>query len=250
MDAIEILGGLLGRKTSDGSSKGGKILKDILFGGAKKPEPQAQSPGYSPGGRSPEPRDINSQAKELEDLLNVAKNRGSGRTVPAQPHTHQHSSPHSQPQYPYAEKPDPRFETTRTVPAPRNAPAPTRSPAPPQNQNDQALIMIRAMINAAKADGEVSREEQQAIIEQLGSQNQEAIDFLRREFSTPLDVRGFAWSVPQGLEQQVYSISLLGAELNTEAEANYLLDLAHGLRISPDLRRQIHQHYGAPQIEG
>ncbi len=249
MDAIEILGGLLGGKTSEGSSMGGKILKDILFGGSKKPEPQAQSPGYSTGGRSLGPKDINSQAKELEDLLIVAKNRGSGRTVPAQPNT-QHPLPQSQTQYPYAEKPDPRYETTRTIPTPRTAPAPTRCPAPTQNQNDQALIMIRAMINAAKADGEVSREEQQTIIEQLGSPSQEAIDFLRHEFSTPLDVRSFAWSVPQGMEQQVYSMSLLGAELNTEAESHYLLDLAHGLRITPEVRRQIHQHYGAPQIEG
>jgi uncharacterized membrane protein YebE (DUF533 family) len=109
--------------------------------------------------------------------------------------------------------------------------------------------MIRAMVNAAKADGEITPDEQQTMLEQVGK-SQEAVDFLRREISRPLNVREFAWSVPLGMEQQVYTMSLIGMNLDTQAEADYLLELAHGLRIGPELRRQIHAHYGAPEIEG
>ena len=71
------------------------------------------------------------------------------------------------------------------------------SPGVDQRQaNDQATIMIRAMVNAAKADGRVDKEEQQKIMGKLGSVTQDEIDFVNNELSQPLDVEGFARSVP------------------------------------------------------
>jgi uncharacterized membrane protein YebE (DUF533 family) len=104
------------------------------------------------------------------------------------------------------------------------------------------------MINAAKADGQVSPQEQQAVISRISNPSRETINFLQREFSTPLDVREFAWSIPIGMEQKVYLVSLAAIELDTAAEANYLRDLAHGLRLTPQTCNALHQQYDAPLL--
>jgi len=103
------------------------------------------------------------------------------------------------------------------------------------------------MINAAKADGKLDNQEQQAILSRVPN-DQETINFLRQEFARPLDVREFAWSVPLGMEVQVYTMSLASIQVDTRAEAQYLQELAHALRLDPDLCNQIHARYGAPPL--
>ena len=124
--------------------------------------------------------------------------------------------------------------------------------APPEQQaaaNDQATVMIRAMVNAAKSDGRVDESEQQNILSKLGSDISEAeIDFLKKEFAAPLDVAGFASSVPQGLEQQVYFLSLTSIELDTQNEAQYLGQLAQAMKLDPAVCNQIHDQVKAPRI--
>jgi uncharacterized membrane protein YebE (DUF533 family) len=126
--------------------------------------------------------------------------------------------------------------------------------APPEQvaqANDQAVLMIRAMVNAAKSDGRIDQTEQENIISKLGADvSQSEADFLRQEFAAPLDVAGFARSIPNGLEQQVYALSLTSIELDTQNEAQYLGQLAQGLNIDPAVCNQIHDHLGAPKIFG
>jgi uncharacterized membrane protein YebE (DUF533 family) len=114
--------------------------------------------------------------------------------------------------------------------------------------NDRAMVMIRAMINATKADGRVTQDEQQRIIEQIGDNSPETRELLRREFAEPFDVKAFVWSVPSGMEQQVYMVSLAAIELDTQQEAQYLQELAHGLRLAPEVVDQLHDRMGAPRI--
>ena len=124
-------------------------------------------------------------------------------------------------------------------------------PAEIQEANDQAVLMIRAMVNAAKSDGRIDETEQQNIISKLGDDvSQSEIDFLKREFAAPLDVEGFARSVPNGLEQQIYALSLTSIELDTQKEAQYLGQLAQGLNIDANTCNQIHDQLNAPKIFG
>ncbi len=113
--------------------------------------------------------------------------------------------------------------------------------------DDEAIVLIRALINAAKADGRIDANEQQAILSQVPNDAQ-TIHFLKQEFAKPLDVREFAWSVPLGMEVKVYTMSLAGMQLDTNTEARYLQELAHGLRMDPDLCRQIHAKYGLGDV--
>ena len=71
------------------------------------------------------------------------------------------------------------------------------------------------------------------------------INFIRAEFAKPLDLRAFAWSIPLGLEEKIYALSLSVMEVDTREESGYLSELAHGLRLSPEICRQLHQQLGA-----
>ncbi|MEW4490182.1 DUF533 domain-containing protein [Thalassoglobus sp. JC818] len=224
MDAIDILGGLL-KKKSSGSGSGADILKD-MFGRGSRSQPQAKTPQR----RTTE--SIEDQAKDLEDMLNVAHGRTSGGGGTSS------RGPTPQPQ-----------STSRTQiepggPLSPDVGSPSWGGEDRIDEQKRAMALIQAMVNAAKSDGQISREEQQSILSHLDRPDQETIDFLRSEFNKPLDVRDFAWSVPIGLEQEVYSLSLIVVDLVSEQESNYLRELAHGLRLSAStceqIRRQIH----------
>lgn len=118
-------------------------------------------------------------------------------------------------------------------------------------QNEQAVLMIRAMVNAAKSDGRVDSTEQEKIVGNLGDDvSEKEVEFLKSEFSAPLDVEGFAASVPRGMEQDIYFISLTSIDLDTQNEANYLGQLAKGLKLDPAWCNEVHDKVGAPKIFG
>jgi uncharacterized membrane protein YebE (DUF533 family) len=112
----------------------------------------------------------------------------------------------------------------------------------------QAEVLVKAMINSAKSDGHVDDAEQQKIIGQLGDVTQDEVDFVRNELAAPLDVQGFVQSVPRGMEQQVYTMSLMGIDLDTQQEAQYLHQLAQGLGMNAETCNAIHEKLGAPKI--
>ncbi|MEH6456438.1 MAG: DUF533 domain-containing protein [Cocleimonas sp.] len=114
--------------------------------------------------------------------------------------------------------------------------------------SDQATLVIRAMINAAKSDGSIDDAEQEKVVGKLGDVSQAEADFVRNEFRQPLDVDAFVRSIPRGMEQQIYAVSLMAIDLDTNKEAHYLDSLAKGLNIQPQLANQIHEQLGAPSI--
>ncbi len=118
----------------------------------------------------------------------------------------------------------------------------------PKQANDQATLIIRAMINAAKSDGKFDEAEQKALVSKLGDLTQDEIDFIQSEFRKPLDVQAFANDVPRGMEHQIYALSLSAINLDENSEAQYLGQLAQALRIQPDEANQIHAQLGAPKI--
>lgn len=119
---------------------------------------------------------------------------------------------------------------------------------PSREQEVAAALMLKAMIQAAKADGDIDRDEEARLMENLGDVSAEERDFVNRELRAPVDVRGLARQVPAGLEEQVYLMSLMGIDLDNRREAEYL----HELALELDLDRQgvnaIHEHLGVPTL--
>lgn len=116
------------------------------------------------------------------------------------------------------------------------------------DQEAQAELMLRAMINACKADGQIDAEEQRKLTEHLGDVSAEEEQLVRQELTSPLDLQGLINRVPQGMEQQVYLMSLLAIDLDHQAEAQYLDQLARGMNISQQEVNAIHGQVGVPAL--
>jgi len=119
----------------------------------------------------------------------------------------------------------------------------------PEQANEQAAIMIRAMIVAAKADGRVDDEEQRHIIDGLGDDiTPEEVAFVQDELAAPVDIDAFVRSVPRGMEAQVYLASLMAIDLDTSPEARYLHELAQGMGLNPSEVNGLHEQLQVPKL--
>jgi hypothetical protein len=239
MNPFDILTEIIKSGNSQGRGGGGnprpEIVRDILVGGPSQGGGRAQFPGvFREGSGSGNGRP---SAKDIEDMLGV------GRSSPSQP-TQPAPAPAPAPTSRRVETPAPRsggvpqgdiFGQEPTKPAVEESAA---------SEREQVIVLIRAMIHAAKADGRIDAQEQQAILERIGNTNQETINFLRQEFANATNARDFAWSVPLGMEAAVYAASISSITIDQQAEVDYLKELAHGLRLSPKICNQIHQQYG------
>lgn len=120
--------------------------------------------------------------------------------------------------------------------------------APRINQNQQSEVYIRAMIQAGMADGRLDEQEQQAIVGKIGRMGQAEADFVRAEMAKGSDVNAFIQTVPRGIEEEVYTVSLMAIQLDNKTEAQYLDSLAKGLRVTQQQANAIHDKLGVQRL--
>ena len=123
---------------------------------------------------------------------------------------------------------------------------PKISPTP--EQDDVAGLMLRAMLQAAKCDGRIDEGEKKKILEALGDASREDMAFVNRELSSPVDVQALAKQVPKGLENQIYAVSVMGIDLDSQHEAEYLAALGTALGMEPREANAIHAKLGIPAL--
>ncbi len=116
------------------------------------------------------------------------------------------------------------------------------------SEEEKAKVLLYAMLNAAKSDGQIDANEQKTLLEHIGDATPEEIEIVKEAMNSPLDVEAFIKSVPEGMEEQVYLMSLMAIELDDQKEAQYLDALGRGLGISRDQANLIHQKVGAPVL--
>lgn len=115
---------------------------------------------------------------------------------------------------------------------------------------EQAKLMLRAMIQAAKADGELDAHEKETILGELGDDiSDEERAFVQEQLEAPIDVMGLAAESGAPLKTQIYATSLAAIRLDNQREASYLHQLATALGLSDAERDQIHTYMGAPKIQ-
>ncbi len=119
-------------------------------------------------------------------------------------------------------------------------------PAP--EQEAAAALMLRAMIQAAKADGKVDEGERKKLLDNLHDATETEMNFVKAELAAPVSIDGLVSQVPKGLEQQVYTMSVMAIQLDNQTEAQYLHQLAQGLGLSPQQVNAIHGHLGMPGL--
>jgi uncharacterized membrane protein YebE (DUF533 family) len=119
---------------------------------------------------------------------------------------------------------------------------------PTRDEEDLAAVLLRAMIQAAKADGRIDADEKSRLLERLGDVSQEELDFVNEELKRDVSPDDLASSVPAGAEQQVYMLSAMAIDLDENSEARYLHDLARGLQLNEATVNAIHDRLGLPRI--
>jgi uncharacterized membrane protein YebE (DUF533 family) len=118
------------------------------------------------------------------------------------------------------------------------------------DEQGRAMLMIRAMISAAKADGEIDPQEQQRIVGRLeeAGADPEAQAFVREEMARPVDLQAIVSAVDSPHTAiEAYAASLFAIEVDTPAEVAYMRQLAQGLGLNPTLVRELHASLEAPK---
>lgn len=119
---------------------------------------------------------------------------------------------------------------------------------PSRDQEAAAALMLSAMIQAAKSDGTFDEGERDKLLSRLGDVDAQEAAFVNEQLQAPVDVDGLVAQTPKGLEAQVYAMSLLGIDLDTQQEAQHLHKLAQGFGMDPKSVNAIHDQMGVPSL--
>ncbi len=109
---------------------------------------------------------------------------------------------------------------------------------------ENAKLMIRAMIQAAKSDGEIDAEERTKIMDHLGDASPEELAFIEAELDAPVDAMALANDTSQQMAAQVYATALMTIRVDSLKEAEYINQLADGLGLSDETRDRVHAAMG------
>lgn len=117
------------------------------------------------------------------------------------------------------------------------------TPPTQAQQNSDAEIILTAMIDAAKADGQVDSDELGRIMNTMKSSGigQEGMNYVIQKLQGPMETSKIVAAVNgrPDLAAQVYSASLMAIDVDTEAERRYLDRLAQAMGLSQSVVQNI-----------
>ena len=119
---------------------------------------------------------------------------------------------------------------------------------PSQDQEAAAALMLTAMIQAAKSDGNFGAAERDKLLGKLGDVDAQEAAFVNAQLKAPVDVDALVDQTPNGMGAQIYAMSLLGIDLDTQDEAQYLHKLAKAYGMKPAEVNDIHDQMGVPSL--
>lgn len=134
---------------------------------------------------------------------------------------------------------------------PEEVPVGLHEPETPEEKKaleHDAGLVLKAMINATKADGKIDEQEMTRIIGKLGEMgiDSEAKEFVTAEMRKPIDTDALvnAAAGQPALGAQLYAASLLAIEVDTPAEQAYMKNLAERLGLNPETVAVLEQAIG------
>ncbi len=98
------------------------------------------------------------------------------------------------------------------------------------------------------SDGRIDPQEKDKLLKHLGDLGREELDFVNAELAKPMDVNALVRNVPKGSEGQVYMMSLMGIDLDSNHEARYLHELSQALGLTPQQVNAMHDRLGEPRL--
>lgn len=116
-----------------------------------------------------------------------------------------------------------------------------------QQLHDIATLTVRAMINAAKADGRIDEQEAQRLVGKMQEDGvtDEERNFVMAEMRKPMETDAFVRAVPnQQVAAQIYAASLMAIQVDKDAERRYLQELSNQLGLQQPVVAYLHQAVG------
>jgi len=170
----------------------------------------------------------------VEHFMNKPQSAGAPGPAPGGPPPMPGSAPPPPPvsSGPAAAPPPPPPSPMPGQSAPAGSPPSTAIAA----DNAAAVLLIRAMIAAANADGVIDEQERNAILGRLRTVDlsPEEQAFITQELFSPADLETIASQVHSAeLARQVYTVSLMAIEVDTDKERQYMETLAGRLGLDP-----------------
>lgn len=107
-----------------------------------------------------------------------------------------------------------------------------------------ARLMIRAMIQAARADGVIDERERSIIMEHLKDASAEERAFVEEQMSAPVDALALARETGDAAKSQVYSAAAMTVRTEGQAETAFLASLARGMGLDAATVAGIHLSLG------
>jgi len=161
-------------------------------------------------------------------------------------------APSSVPPPPVLPPPPPSASTGvwsgRTPPPP---PPPASGAAPTGQSGHTPLLLLRAMIAAASADGVIDDNERRKVFEKIASAGLTPDEraFLERELDAPVDIEQIvSGAKASGTAAEVYTVSLLAMDVDTPAEVDHLKRLASRLGLDASAIARCHEQVGVPLL--
>jgi len=115
------------------------------------------------------------------------------------------------------------------------------------------MLLLRAMIAAAKADGHIDAQEQSRIEAEIGKMGLVDVDaeFLKNEIRQSPDVNALAATVPnREAAAEVYLISRIIVDVQNDMEKSYLRELASKLGLKDEEVDSLESHIGKDDVPG
>lgn len=122
------------------------------------------------------------------------------------------------------------------------------NPADEPDEDEIAKLMLRAMTQAARADGDLDQGEKAKLSALLADSDPGTVETLQNILSAPVSAADLAADTPKGLETQVYTMSVNAITPDNQAEAQYLHELASALEIAPQTANAIHDSLNATRL--
>ena len=221
-----------------------------LLGGAAQPQRRRRSASATSllTGRSAEARAARAIGALAVGAISAWMQK-SGQAAPEPvPRPAPHPAPHPAPRAPAdVAAPARRMPETGTGASPWGVAHPAQSPlepAGPDAEEAEALLMVRAMIAAAKADGRVDAAERAAIAGQLDAAglSVEERDFVLADFDRPLSPEALAREARDPmLRARLYAAAFAGCGEVTPPERTWLDALAKALKLDKAAAAAIEQ---------
>ena len=245
MNAEKLLGGLIsnfiGSAASSKSSgkrlsSGGQSVMNQISKGVKSPQGILAAVGVAFGAF---------EAYQHSSKSSDQNGKSAAGATPPPPPSPSGTAVNTPPPLPGTE------QEASTPSSPPPVPPPVPSPASNEDssgdsRNDMAITLLRAMIAAAHADGELDPQEKAQILDkmqQTGMSNDEE-SFIKDEMANPKSINELTVGVSDpASKRMMFGLSVATIVEDTEAESRYLNNLATALGLSDEDQRSIKANF-------